>query len=910
MKRTLLSGFLFLYTLYAAIAQITALPVTLNLQEQSLSFAFQEIEQQTAVRFFYEEEWLPTPPITASFQAESLASVLGSLLKDRQLSFRFYRDYAVIVAPDDLLKQEYSRDFYIRQEQEQMRALTQKEEEVLAPLVVGDASRPSTGTVKIQGFINDDNNQEPLIGATILVEETGSGTSSDATGQYELNLPVGTYQIKIQSIGYQESLRTLKVYSDGSLDLLLAKEAIQLAEVVVEADGAEQSIRSTQMGVENISVKQLKKLPAFLGEVDVVKSLLLLPGVSTVGEGSGGFNVRGGTVDQNLIMQDGAFVFNSSHVLGFFSVFNSDVVKKVTLYKGSIPAKYGGRLSSVLDVELKEGNFKEWTGKGGVGLVASRLVLEGPLAKGKTSMIIGLRSSYSDWILRQVRRVSVRNSSAFFYDANLKFTHLLGKGSSISASAYINQDNFRFSDEFSFGWKTNMANIDWKQIISDRFSMNLQGIFSNYASTLTIPEGNTAFDLDASSTYFKIKPDFTFVPNDQHTMSFGLEAIQYQIEPGKITPGNSTSIVSPREVEAEQGREIAFYLGDDYKISSIFSLTAGLRYTLYQNLGAKKVYTYAEGEQRIPENVVDSTTYGNGEVIKTYSSLEPRVALNITLDKQTSIKMGYNRTVQYINQISNTASVSPVDVWQLSNTYVRPQIADNYSIGFFRNFSGTDWQTSLEFYYRDITQLVDFKDFAQLLANPSIETELLEGEGRNYGLELSIKRKVGRWNGWLGYTYSKTERKVEATPTTEAVNQGRWYPSNFDKPHDLTIVAACQVNRRNTISINFTYNTGRPVSAPIGKYTVENGINIPNYSERNQFRIPDYHRLDVSWTLETNHRKNKNLESSWTFSIYNVYGRRNSYSVFFRQAPFQNPQAFSLSVLGSVFPALTYNFKF
>ncbi|MEL6865583.1 MAG: TonB-dependent receptor, partial [Bacteroidota bacterium] len=821
-----------------------------------------------------------------------------------------YGEQAVIIGSKNSLTTEYTADYYISRE-EANRAAMMGREEAEAPIIIGEASRANaSGKARFKGFVTDDNTGEGIIGATIFIQETGSGTVSNETGAYELSLNIGEYNIQITSIGYQSIERRLIVYSDAEVDLALSKEAVTLEEVVVEAESADINIKSTDIGVERLSTKTIKKLPAFLGEVDVVKSLLLLPGVSTVGEGAGGFNVRGGNIDQNLIMQDGAVMFNTSHVLGFFSLFNPDMVKGLTLYKGSMPSRYGGRLASVLDVEMKEGSFNQWTAKGGIGVVSSRLVVEGPVKKGKSSLIIGGRSSYSDWILSLIPVEEVKESDAFFYDANIKFTQRLGDRARIIASGYSSFDRFRFADEFAFEWSTQTANVQWKQIWGDRLSSSVTTIYNRYRSSLQDPVGNDAFDFESGIDYLKVQPNFIFVPNDWQTINAGLEWINYEVMPGAVSPTGSISTIIPDALNSEKGREFSAYINDEIKWGDRFSINAGLRYTLYQSLGPDQIFLYSEEGPLAVENIVDSLSFNSGEVIETYTGLEPRIGLNIIIDETASVKLSYNRTYQYINQISNTTSVTPVDIWQLSNRYIRPQQADSYSIGFFKNFRNNRWETSIEAYYRDINRLIEFRDRADLLVNNHLETELLEGVGRAYGVELSLKRKIGRVTGWLGYTYSRTERKIDSDVRSERINLGEWYPSNFDKPHDLTIVMNYQINKRNSFAVNFTYSTGRPVTAPVGKFISGNVLSIPNYSLRNQFRIPDYHRLDISYTLDTSHKKNKAWESSWTFAVYNLYARRNAYSVFYTQKPFQDPVANKFSVLGSAFPALTYNFKF
>ncbi len=907
----------FAITLLVSVALATVLSaqpkhsITVNgqFEQQPIETILRAFAERHQIRFFYQNEWLSPKDTSVTFANAPIDEALNSLLTPQQLSYFWYSDYAVVIAPAAELDRELGQDFYIaRQNAMQQSRQVEETQDIITIGMVNTMN--ASGEAKVRGFITDDNFNDPLMGATLLVEAKGTGTATDETGQYELTLPVGKNAIVVQAVGFESKELILEVYTDGTADIELTKEAVNLDEVVISAEALDENVRSTQMGVERLSTDKIKQIPSFLGEADVVRSLLLLPGVSTVGEGAPGFNVRGGSVDQNLIMLDGAPMFNASHVLGFFSLFNPDMVQNVTLYKGSIPAKYGGRLSSVLDVQMKEGNYKEFTGRGGVGIVASRLVLETPIQKGKSSLIVGGRSSYSDWILNQINVIEVQQSSAFFYDANAKFTQRFGVNTKISLSGYSSYDRFRFSDRFSYNYGTQVGNFSWNQIYAPNLSSSLSVIYSVYNSTLSDPNGSNAFDLDAESRFLKIKPNFVFTPNAQHTVQFGGELVDYAISPGDLSPNDEASVIAPREVETEYGREFALYINDEFIINPRLSIEAGLRFSYFQNLGPNDVFLYEENTPRTVETIVDTLGFGNGSLVQTYSGWEPRLSAKISLTDVSSLKISYNRTVQYINQISNTAAVTPVDVWKLSDRYVEPQRANSYSLGYFHNFDDNRWESSLEVYYRDIKQVVEFKDLAQLLANDHIETELLNGIGRTYGAEFSLKRKVGRWTGWLGYTYSRTQRQVQGSTAVETINEGEWYPSNFDKPHDLTLTTTFQFDRRNSLSFNFTYSTGRPTSAPVGRFSAGNALNIPVYSERNQYRIPDYHRLDVSYTLGNSYRKDKSWRSSWTISIYNLYARKNAYTVFFTQQPFNNPTANRLAVLGSIFPALTYNFRF
>jgi len=884
--------------------------ISANYQDEPLSIVLQDLESRYGLYFYYDANFPITKKVTAQLTEVDLATAILSVLDDSSLSFEQYDAQSIVLGAAAKLGNQYNQDFYQARQSERDRALLGETENQKTVFVVGDAGNPNpSGTVKIKGFVNDDKTGETLIGATILVTGTGQGTVSDETGQYELELPIGEHQITISSIGYEEVETSLQVYSDDGLDLKLTKEAVQLGEVVVEAKALDQNVKSTNVGLEVLSAKEIKKLPAFLGEVDIIKSIQLLPGVSTVGEGASGFNVRGGNVDQNLTLQDGMLFFNTAHALGLFSLFNPDFVKNVNLYKGSMPAKYGGRLSSILDVELKDGNYQKFTGKGGIGLVSSRLSLEMPIVKGKSSIILGGRTSYSDWIFNVIKVEEVRESAASFYDANVKIAQRFGGNGKLTLSLYGSNDNFKYSTESDFNWGTKGANVEFSYLLKDNLSMSVEAVVSDYQSSLADPDGNDAFDLENGILYYGVQPDFLLTLN-QHTINFGGQWRRYEVAQGELTPGNDFSTVIPKKLPTELGREMAAYIQDDFEINDRLSLSAGLRFSLYQSLGPDEVFTYQEGVPRTDESITGSLNFGKGEVIKTYSGIEPRVSLKIGLDEVTSFKVSYNKTQQFINQITNTTAVSPVDLWQLSNLNIEPTTADNYSAGFFKNFADNKWVTSAEVFYREIDNLIEYKERADILVNDNVETELLTGIGRAYGLELSIRKAIGRWNGLLGYTLSRSERKVEGNTIEETINNGTWFPSNFDQTHNLSLVWSYQISKRSNFSFNFIWSSGRPITAPIGKFGVENVLNIANYSDRNQFRIPDYHRLDVAYTLETNHKKDKKWEGSWTLSLFNVYGRRNPFTVYFSQRSFQAPKANRLAILGAPFPSLTYNFKF
>ncbi|MEN0049357.1 MAG: TonB-dependent receptor [Bacteroidota bacterium] len=867
----------------------------------------QDFERQTDVKFYFDPDKIPYYKLNFEFKEIRLLEALNKITAGKSLAFANFEGNKVVITRKINFNKDYAAELIKRWEAGEVEVPDLSEPEELE-LTIGNENTNTTSKVKFTGKIFDAETRDPIIGATLTTND-GQGTATDIQGGYELNLTPGEHLINIRFIGYRVILLTLKIYEDGAQEIAMNTNPLELDEVVIKARAADKNIRSAQIGVEALDPQTIKELPSFLGEADVIKSLETLPGVSTVGEGASGFNVRGGGIDQNLILQDEALVFNSSHVLGFFSIFNPDVVKNVTLYKGHIPAQYGGRLSSVLDIKLKDGNFQSTKGSGGIGLVSSRLQLETPIVKGKTSLLLAGRASYSDWLLKRVRLPDARNSSAFFYDGLGKITHRFNSNSTLNLSYYNSYDFFRFATDFGFEWRTQLLNLNWKQIWNSKLSSSTAVVLGDYLSTQFDPEGTDAFNLDNGLQYAKAKQNFFYNPNSKHAINAGAVFTAYDMKPETLSPRGDNSGIDNKMLDKEQAYELGLYINDEYTINDRIALAVGLRYSWYQNFGEDEVFLYQEGAPRIPINTIDTISYGKGEAIQQYSGFEPRASLKIQLDPNSSIKFSYNRLQQFVHLISNTAVATPVDVWQLSNTYIRPKIADNYSAGLFKNFAGNRWETSIEGYYRSIANQLEFKDLPTLLLNEQLETDLLNGEGRAFGAELYIKKNLGRWTGWLSYTYSRAQTRVDANFADEIINEGNWFPAYYDQPHQMTFFARCQVTPAQTFTANFTYRSGRPITAPIASYFIGNAI-IPHYSERNQFRIPNYHRLDLAYTFDNKKAKLKGWKSSVTVAIYNVYFRRNPFSVFFKRDDRNIPQAFQLAVLGTAMPSVTYNFSF
>ena len=888
----------------ASYAQVLAeIKVTGSYQQASAASILQDIEAKSGLTFFYRSEELPQKRFTINASDQPAEAILNQLLDGSALGFLEYRNGQVVLMNKQVVDQVYTVNYYTALERSKTadRLPPRQREQNIRIGTVREMS-PS-GKAILSGIITNEEDGEPVIGANLTFTGLEGGTITDENGAFTHELPVGSHEMIVQYVGFDDLIRKVSIYKDGEIKLQMASAAINLDEVTVTAQAADASVENVQIGVTTLDMKNIKKVPAFLGEADVVKNLLLNPGISSIGEGATGFNVRGGDVDQNLILQDDGFFFNASHALGFFSTFNTDLISSVDLYKGNIPATYGGRLASAMSVEMRNGDFERFRLKGGLGPVTSRLSLEGPLVKEKVSFIAGIRSSYSDYILRQVKVLEVNRSSSFFYDANARLTIKPSDKSTIILAGYGSEDEFVYNKEFGFDYNTLMAQLIYRQIFTDKLYNKFSVVASQYESAQTDLEGVDASSVSTGVSYIRAKEHLTFQPNRDLKIDGGFSSTLYQVDPGRQDPFGVESEIQSGEVEQEQGLESAVFANVEATLTPAFIISAGVRGVFYQFLGPGNNYEYSDPDNPSENSIIGTKEFGSGEVIQSYSNIEPRVSMRYRFSDVSSIKLGYSRTSQYISQIFNTDSPTPNSQWQLSTNYLLPQKSHNTSIGYFRNFENNLWETSLEAYYRDIDQLYDFKDFANLIVNDHLETELLSGIGRTYGAELSIKKKQGELNGWLSYTLSRTERQIEG------INRNDWYPSNFDKTHDVSLVLNYQPNRRNTLTINFSYFTGRPTTPPVGNYRTGNGLIVPIYSERNQFRIPDYHRLDVAYTLGKGYKKDKKIQTSWTISVYNVYARRNAFSVFFTQAAFRQAQANKLAVLGSVIPSVTFNFE-
>lgn len=764
----------------------------------------------------------------------------------------------------------------------------------------------------LRGLVTD-RQGAPLVNAHVLLNRVNKLVPTDKDGAFTITALPGEYDLTVRFLGMKTVTYKIHLYAAGFITAILDQDTEMLNEIVVRSEAADKNVKSSMTGVSRLNIADIKKIPPFLGEADVIKSLQLLPGVSSVGEGANGFNVRGGRVDQNLVMMNGGQMFNTSHLLGFFSSFNPDVTENVVLYKGNVPAQYGGRISSVLDVQNRNGDFEKYHVKAGVGIASGRVAVDGPIAKGKTSFIVGSRFSYSSYLLGLVNNADVKNSKASFYDFNASISQKIGTRHVASLSYYKSNDFFRFSQQFGYQYSTDLGVLQLKSSLGAKITSQFSASMGHYVSSYFDPSPTAGISINNGIRYLQVTENLAMSPREDHDVNVGIEVSRYASDPETTGPEGPDSGVVPQEAPRDAGREISLYASDEFPVTDRLSLTAGVRYTFYQNIGAASVYQYSDPSIRTPETIIDTTYYSKGQVIKNYGGLEPRVSGRINIDNSTSIKFGYNRMRQYINLISNTTAPTPIDLWQVSNTYIPPQTGNNFSLGYFKNFRENKWETSIEAFYRKSKDLVEYKDFAQLLTDDHnapqshLETELLRASGRSYGAELFIRKVYGYWTGWLSYTYSRSFVRVPVHGDEPTVNGGAWYPSNYDKPNNVTLSMVRKFATQSSFSFNVVYTTGRPTTAIATSYLSSNAT-TPVFDQRNQQRIPDYFRVDIALKLGNVFRK---IDDDLTFAIYNLFARKNAYSVFYQRPGMRPlPEPYKLAMIGTAVPSITYNISF
>jgi hypothetical protein len=772
---------------------------------------------------------------------------------------------------------------------------------------IGSKNTPRAGKSVVSGYVRNSNSGEPVINASVFVDKLNTGVTTDQYGYYTFTVPPGNHVFNVQATGMRDAKFHVVVYGEGKLDMELKEQIATLKEVTISTQKAS-NIRRVQLGVERLNIATIKVVPTVFGEADILRVVTTLPGVKTVGEASTGFNVRGGSADQNLILFNETTVYNPSHFFGMFSAFNPEIIKDIELYKSSIPAKYGGRLSSVLDISARDGNKKEFTGSAGLGLITTRLNLEGPIVKDKTSFIAGARTTYANWLLKFLPD-PYNDSKASFNDGNLLVNHRMNQNNDFYLTGYLSNDRFNLASDTTYSYSNRNLSFKWRHNFSSKLVAAFVTGFDQYSFGISGEKNKVnAYTLSFDINQKNFKTDWTYSLNGSHSLGFGLSSIFYKLLPGSMTPRGSESLVKADEVPAEQAIESGIYLSDQFSVSSNFSVNAGLRFSLYNNLGPKELNIYADHLPKTEQTITGKQSFGKGAITKTYSAPEYRLSLRYAISNSFSVKAGYNSLNQYIHVLSNTSAIAPTDIWKLSDPNIRPQKGDQVSLGFYKNIKANTIETSMEVYYKRIEDYLDYKPGASLVLNHHIETDVINTQGKAYGLELMLKKPVGKFNGWISYTYSRILLKMDDSTVGAPVNRGEYYPANYDKPHDLTMVWNFKANHRFSVSWNMNYSTGRPITLPVGRFYYAGGQRVL-YSDRNAYRIPDYFRTDIAMNIDGNHKVKQKTHNSWTIGVYNLTGKRNPFSVYYVT---ENGQVngYKLSIFGNAIPFVNFNIRF
>jgi uncharacterized membrane protein YciS (DUF1049 family) len=885
--------------------------ITSNYKDISFIDFVTRVESILPVKFFYRDDWVKDLKLGDYQSCTTLSCVLDNLLKGTSLYYYIddfgnvviTNNYAVKVSKtveDKNSKFLPPSDFSGSSESQQIAGN--------ASVDIGNpAEKNKAGNAVISGYIKNKSTKEPVAGVTVFIQKLSIGTISNEYGFYTLTVPRGVHLLQFSFVGMREKVVNLNLYGSGELNIEMNSVLIPLKETVVSAQKSV-TLQRFEVGAEKINIASFKLLPTSMGESDIIKSVLLIPGVQSVGEGSAGFNVRGGSADQNLILLYGAPIYNSSHFFGFFSAVNSDIIKDVTLYKGGIPSRYGGRISSVLDIGSKEGNRNEFAGNAGISPITAHISLEGPIIKDTLTYILTARTTYSNWIFGLIHNPSLHNSRASFYDLNGKLTYDLNKNNKIDFSAYTSHDSFKFNSDSVYSYNNNIFALKWRHFFTSRFfsALSINNSSYNYdISSQSIPAEAFVLSHKVNNTGFNA--DFNWFLG-RNEINFGLDIKRYAIVPGSYLPNSDSSLIIPHTIEKQRAWEGALYIDDKFLLTDYLSVNVGMRMSAYYSFGPQSVMIYNPDYSKSTSTIIDTLNFKSGQVSSKYGGLEPRVSLNFRISDKNSFKINYNRTRQYLHLLSNSTSIAPTDTWKLCDYYLKPQIGDQVALGFYELLFKNSFEASAEVYYKGIRNMVDFKGGTNLIMDENIEKDVVNVKGKAYGLELVLKKTEGKTRYSIGYTYSRTFIKSIGTFSDEIINSGKWFPANFDKPNDLVVTFNYLFSRRFSFSANYTYSTGRPITYPVATYDISDKL-LVTYSDRNEYRIPDYSRLDLSLKVSGNLRSHRIAHPNWIFSVYNFLGRENVYSIYFKNEG-NMVKGYKLSVFGRAIPSVTFNFDF
>lgn len=869
----------------------------------------EKVQEETKYRFYFKQSDISELTVNLTADNSKLEEVLSQIFLNTYLKFTIAQSGEVYISKGQKLSVDFPEDFFSQSGQNTGSGEPGQQDEFVRNrrYTVGVPSG-GTAVAKIQGQILSLENGNPIEGAIVYEKLSQVQTITDQDGRYSLTLSKGNQTILVQNIGGYTEQRLIDLQGDGELNMSIGEGVFSLSEVVVRS-GALSNVSRPEMGVQSMTVQQMRKLPAVMGEVDIFKGLLTMPGVNTAGEASVGFNVRGGAADQNLILFDQNTLFNPSHLFGFFSAVNSDMVQGVELYKAGIPASLGGRLSSVLQVTPKTGRTDKIGGSGGIGPLTSRLSLDGPIGK-NTTFIVGARMTYSDWLLDYLEEnADLGASRAFFADFNGTIEHRLNDKNTLRFSGYYSQDEFQFDPDTVYSYSNQNFALSWTHYFSDQLEATFsagQDAYDFEVQGEDNPLNSYKYNFDIRQRF--LKAQFRQEKGDRHIFTYGIHSIWYDLNPGEIAPFGAESIVIPDQVASEKALETSLFFGDEIEINDQLTVSAGLRYNLYGYFGPQTLPVYAPGEPYLAENIIGETNYKSGELVKSYHGPEFRLSGRYALNNWSSIKAGVNTMRQNIHLLSNSSVITPTDTWKLSDAFIAPQRGIQYALGYFQNLKNNTLEFSAEVYYRTMENLLDYRSGATIVLNDRIEQDVLVTKGRAYGLELYLKKSQGKLNGSIAYTYSRSLLQTDPSETKEKINRSEWYPSNFDQPHNANLVLNYELSRRFNTTLAGKYSTGRPVTLPVSKFQYAGSERV-YFSDRNAVRIPDYFRLDLSINLEGNHKVNKIAHSSWSLGVYNILGRDNPYSIYYVPEGGQL-QGYQLAIFAEPIPFITYNFRF
>jgi len=874
----LLLTIIILFCFFKITAQERDIKISIEFNNINKKQIIKLLEDKTDYRFFYLEDWLDNKRIEKKFDQVSITTILNAVFEQSTVNYFITDDFKIILTNGSLIRRpNYTNQKLTDDENSSTPIILKTTDKSIYSIGKEQSERKATYLLK--GYIKSINTNKPLEGVTVFERKKNISSITDNNGYYQLILPYGKNFIETSSMEYSSNGKSIIMYNDGDLNLKLDQKAEELDEITIYTS-IKKNVKQTVSGITEIKAEDIKTIPQILGERDILKAVTTLPGVKAVGEGAEGVNVRGGKVDQNLFLLDEGVMYNPTHFLGLFSAINPFTTSDLKLYKGSMPSEYGGRLSSVFDIHSKNASVEKVKGEVSIGPVTGNISIETPIIKEKSGLLLGVRSTYSNWILKTINNEDLQNSSISFHDFIGKYNHKINENNSLKLTGYYSKDKFKIASDSINSYSNKVFTLNWKHKFNDKNIAYTSLTNSNYGFKINYDnDSNRSFDLNytINESSFKFKMDYLF--SIKHKLNYGLELKKYEISPGSLSPGNEQSSVTPINIAKEKGMENGIFISDEWLVNKKLSFNLGLRYSQFLALGSSNQRIYEDNVPKNPSSLVNTINHENNEIYKTYHGLSYRLSGRYSINNDLSVKASINNAFQYIHRLSTNTTASPLDTWRLTDANLKPQEGTQFSLGIFKNINANSLELSLEGYYKKYENLMDYKTGASLLLNETIETEILQGPGKSYGYELLLNKKSGALNGWIGYSYARSFIKLDSDFNEEKINNGNYFSTNYDKPHNLDIVLNYKLTERYSISTNFTYQTGRPITYPDGKYIYQNQEYL-TYSDRNEFRIPDYYRLDVGLNIEGNHKIKKFAHSFWNISVYNLLGRNNPYSVF------------------------------